>query len=300
MPTPYRSFSRRRLLNRGIFAAVVIASFMSFLGPDRAFAVTEDTRAVGLQAEIPANPPTVPATITVPSNGQRFTALPINVSGLCSGEVLVKLFKNGVFAGSAQCNNGTYTITIDLFNSQNDLIARVYDALDQTGPDSATITVYFDQGGFNSSGPRISLTSAFAKRGANPKQTINWPINLSGGTGPYAISVDWGDGNTQLISRSNPGEFNLSHQYSSPSTNTIIIKATDANGASAFLQVVGVANGALAQDNQGDSSSTQSAKVVIMWWPVAVAFVLVIVSFWLGGSYRVEGLRRQAEKRIQY
>ncbi len=58
------------------------------------------------------------------------------MSGICPGDLLVKIFKNNVFAGSVQCKNGSYSIVIDLFSGQNELVARVYDALDQPGPDS--------------------------------------------------------------------------------------------------------------------------------------------------------------------
>jgi hypothetical protein len=226
--------------------------------------------------------------------------LPVKVGGLCTADLLVKLFKNGVFAGSAQCVNGAYSLSIDLFNGKNDLVARVYDALDQAGPDSATISVSFVETGFNNSAPRVIVTSDYAKRGANPGDELSWPLVLSGGTAPYAISVDWGDSSTGLISRPTPGAFDITHTYTSPGVYTIIVKVTDAAGQSSFLQLVGVANGALSQDNQKAAAGTTVVKTVVVWWPLAVAGVLVFVSFWLGGRFKLESLRKQAENRIQY
>ena len=55
--------------------------------------------------------------------------------------MLVKLFKNNVFAGSVQCEDGSYSIKTDLFVGTNELVARVYDDLDQPGPDSNVLTV---------------------------------------------------------------------------------------------------------------------------------------------------------------
>ncbi len=92
--------------------------------------------SIGIQGTISTAPPTRGATIAVPSNGAVFTTTPITVSGLCPSSVLVKLFANNVFVGSTFCVNGSYSLQIDLFSGQNDLVARVYDALDQTGPDS--------------------------------------------------------------------------------------------------------------------------------------------------------------------
>jgi hypothetical protein len=227
--------------------------------------------------------------------------MPITVSGICTGDVLVKVFKNGVFGGSAQCTSGSYTLSVDLFEGKNDLIVRVYDALDQVGPDSATITVTYNQPGYNNSVPHVLLTSDYAKRGANPGSPISWPILLSGGTGPYAVSVDWGDQNTQLISLSDAGSFTITHTYQKSGVYTIIVKVTDANGNSSFLQLVGVGNGALAQTSSTSSTSSgTTTKTVVLWWPIIVSIIMVIVAFWLGNRSKLESLRRQADKRIQY
>jgi len=264
------------------------------------YAVTNpQTKSLGLQAEIPTNPPTTAATITFPSNGQIFTNLPIKVGGSCPADLLIKIFKNGIFGGSAQCANGSYSLTIDLFDGKNDLIARDYDALDQAGPDSSTVTVSYNQGGFNTTGPRVSLTSAYAKRGANPKEKLTWPITLSGGTSPYAVGVDWGDSNNDLISRSQVGDFNIEHTYDTPGIYTVIVKATDTNGNSAYLQLVAVGNGALSQTEQSSGNSVVT-KTTVLWWPMLIAVAFVGFSFWLGGRFKLENLRREADKRIQY
>lgn len=255
--------------------------------------------SVGLEGVIPTNPPTVGATITFPTNGQTFTTLPINVTGICPDGLLIKLFKNEVFAGSAQCNNGSYSITIDLFNGVNELVARVYDALDQAGPDSNKVSVNFSDPNFGLIGTRISITSNFAKRGANPGETLTWPLILSGGTPPYAISVDWGDGKTDLLSRAFGGSFDISHIYDSPGVYNILVKVSDSTGASAFLQVVGVANGSLGQDNSGSKDGTV-IRTVIIWWPMIIAAFLIIISFWLGRKDQLRSLRKEAERRTQY
>jgi len=256
--------------------------------------------SVGVEGRIPTSAPKVAATITSPSNGQSFTTLPIKVAGLCPEGLLVKIFKNNVFSGSAQCVNGSYSITIDLFNGTNELVARVYDALDQAGPDSNIVTVTFTESGFSGSGSRISLTSSYAKRGANPNEILTWPVILSGGNGPYAISIDWGDGKNDLMSREFAGAFDIKHTYDSAGVYTILIKATDANGITAYLQVVGVANGPIAQDSGKDDVATVIIRERIIWWPLIVAAALICVSFWLGGKAKLLSLRRQAEKRIQY
>ena len=191
-------------------------------------AINPQSGSVGLQGTIPSVPPSVGATITLPTNGQVFTTLPVTVRGLCPGDLLVEIFKNNIFGGSTQCVSGSYSITIDLFSGKNELVARVYDALNQPGPDSNIVTVTFNDVNFGTFGPPVSLTSEFARRGANPGTNLEWPIILSGGNGPYAISIDWGDGsNNELISREFPGTINTKHKYDSSGIYRILIKATD-------------------------------------------------------------------------
>lgn len=263
----------------------------------------QEQGSVGMEGRISAPPPTTAATISIPRSGQSFTTLPVTVSGICPKDLLVKLFKNNVFAGSVQCTNGSYSLIIDLFDGQNDLIARVYDALDQAGPDSNTVTVSYstDQPGFKE---RVSLTSPIAKKGTNPGQVLTWPITLSDGEGPYAISVDWGDGKTpDLMSRTFPGDFNIQHTYDKPGVYNIIIKATDKNGGVAYLQLVGVANGPLSQDagntnnnNSSNNNNGTAPKAKILWQPAAFLIPFIISTFWLGKKYQMHVLRQKIER----
>lgn len=285
------------------FAGLVLFSGLLAVllaGPVLAQSPNPQDGAIGVQGRLSSPPPTTGATIAVPTNGQGFSNLPITVSGICPNDLLVKLFKNNVFAGSVMCNNGSYSLQIDLFNGQNELVARVYDALDQAGPDSNTVTVVYTdprQG----TPSRVTLTSNFAKRGANPGQTLVWPIIVSGGEGPYAISVDWGDGKTpDLISQPFPGTMDIKHVYDSPGIYNIIIKATDRNGGIAFLQLVGVANGPLSQDNggtgDGGGTGATAPQTRILWQPAAILIPLIISTFWLGKKYELQVLKKKIER----
>lgn len=259
--------------------------------------------SVGVQGTISSPPPTQGASISVPRPGQAFTAIPIDVSGICPKGLLVKLFKNNVFSGSQQCDTGSFSIKTDLFTGANELVARVYDALDQSGPDSNSVTVSFNDSR-QGAGSRVTLTSDYAKRGASPGQVLTWPIILSGGEGPYALSVDWGDGKApDLKSVQFPGSFNIEHTYDSPGVYNVIVKVTDKNGFSAFLQVVGIANGALSQDSttgpaskNKDNAANQPVKTKILWQPVAFMIPFIFITFWLGKRYELKTLKRKIER----
>lgn len=254
--------------------------------------------STGITGSIGSAPPTRGATITTPTNGQTFTNLPIRVSGLCPSGLLVKIFDNNVFMGSVMCVNGSYSIQIDLFSGRNDLVARVYDALDQAGPDSNIVTVTFNDSQFNPGGGELlTLTSDFARRGANPSETLVWPIILSGGTGPYAISIDWGDNKpADLMSLQFPGEFDIKHIYDTAGTYTITIKAVDKNGLTAYLQLVATANGAVSANAQDDEDTPSIITVTkVLWLPAALMLPMIALSFWLGRRYELASLRKHLE-----
>lgn len=255
--------------------------------------------SVGLEGTISSPPPSRGATITSPTTGRSFASLPVTVSGLCPEGTLVKIFSNNIFVGSGECKNSAFSLPIDLFSGQNDLIARVYDDLDQAGPDSNTVTVTFTDSQLSAFGSRVSLTSNYARMGANPGKNITWPVIISGGSGPYALSVDWGDGKPQTL-KSYPfaGSVNLDHVYDAAGVYRIVVKVTDVNGSTAYLQLVGVANGAIASSSNGTNGKNNVVTVTktqILLWPSLVAIPLILLTFWIGRKYELVSLRKRIE-----
>lgn len=287
---------------RGILLTVigVFTFVMSPILPVYAAPPVENPQSgyIGVEGTIPSEPPKTAATIATPRSGQVFDDLPITVSGLCTTGLLVKLFSNNVFVGSAFCENGSYTMQSDLLSGRNDLVARIHDALDQAGPDSNIVTVTFNDDQFNPfAGDIISLTSNYAQRGADPGKLLTWPVILQGGNGPYAISIDWGDGSPLgLMSTPFTGTLDLSHTYEKAGVYRVIIKGTDKNGIAAYLQLVAVANGAIT--SKSTSTDPQKEQVVIarvLWTPVLISIPLIMSSFWLGRRYELATLRRHLE-----
>lgn len=250
--------------------------------------------SIGLEATISSSPPSRAPSIGVPGNGAVFTSVPITVSGLCQTGLLVKIFDNNIFVGSVVCANGSFSLQIDLFSGQNDLIARLYDALDQAGPDSNKVTVTFNDAQFLQFGAPVTLSSTYAERGAAPGTELDWPVILGGGTGPYAISVDWGDGSpTDLLSLANPGTITLKHTYKLAGVYRVIIKATDKNGGTAFLQVVGQATGAI--QNNAKNGSNMLVEKQVLWWPALAMLPLILAAFWIGRRYEAQSIKRRFE-----
>jgi hypothetical protein len=292
------------MTKKGIFTAKTVLALISsaillFVAAISAQAQVQNPQngGVGVQGTISSPPPTTSPTISTPNNGASFTNLPVTVRGICTNGLLVKVFKNNVFSGSAICAGGSYSIDIDLFSSKNDLVARHYDALDQGGPDSNVVSVTFND---NAARPdiaaRVSLTSNYARRGANPKELLTWPLVISGGTGPYAVSIDWGDSSqTGIQTVTTPGEFTIKHTYESAGVYRILVKASDKNGAIAYLQLVGVGNGEVAQGAAAGSTDNNNGtgKTVILWQPAAIALPLILTTFWLGKKYELHRIKKR-------
>ncbi len=280
------------------YPLIIILSLIMAFGAISSVYAAEESGSVGLEGKVSAPPPSQAATITFPRDGQTITELPVEVTGLCPDDVTVRIYKNNVFSGAAQCENGSYSVRIDLFAGRNELVARVYDDLNQRGPDSNRVVITFPVES-SSAGDRVSLTSPFARRGTNPGEDLTWPLTLSGGDGPYAVTADWGDGGeADVLSQQTAGNFSVAHVYDTPGIYTVVIKAIDANDEVAFLQVVGVSNGDVGQGGQAaDDSGLAQTFTKILWQPALVAIPLLITSFWLGRKHELHVLRKRLEQK---
>jgi hypothetical protein len=225
-----------------------------------------------VNAVVPGTAPSGPAVITSPVDQDRFSTVPITVSGTCpTNAAYIKLYKNDFFSGAALCNSGQFSLQTDLFPGANQLKARVYNGADIEGPVSAPVTVYYDLKDFviqqpsnTSSGitnpvntqvkgsasqagsvpaPASLIISAdYLYRAYYVNQQIEWQIGLSGGVPPYSVHVDWGDGKDTIYRQTTEGKLSIEHTYSTPVSKKtayiIKITATDSEGRASFVQLV--------------------------------------------------------------
>jgi hypothetical protein len=257
-----------------------------------------ESNSYGLEATKKQPAPTTGATITVPGSGATFTTSPVTVSGICPNDLLVQVYNNGVMAGSTICKGGSFSLQISLYAGQNELSASVFDSLDQTGPDSNKVSVTYNPNNFTAFSSLVTLTSAFGRRAANPGSTLTWPLQLSGGSGPYAFSIDWGDGKpSELKSQGVAGVVDIEHVYSKAGIYNLTVRVTDANGVSAFLQLVAIANGQVSTTGTTDTTQKTATTVTkVLWLPAAVGIILAFPAFWLGRRSELVALRHKLEK----
>ena len=254
--------------------------------------------SVGLSGTMPGKAPTVAANIKTPTSEQRFSTSPVTISGSCPSNTLVELFKNDIFAGSTPCSDsGTFSLQIDLMIGQNRLIAKVYDALNQPGPDSNTVNIYYDAmptqssalSSLNFSGSQLLLNTNAVFRGSFPNQELNIPISVLGGTPPFAVNVMWGDSSNNVISRNDNIEFNATHTYKEAGTFQVSLQASDSTGRVAFLTFAVIVNGQTGIASTDGTVSASTVNRLLVLWPLYAALVAIVVSFWLG---------EQREKRV--
>lgn len=246
--------------------------------------------SIGLTGTMPEKPPTTAAQIDSPTNNQHFNASPVAVTGTCPKDTLVEIFKNDIFAGSAPCNdNGTFSLDIDLLIGNNNLIARVFDVLNQQGPDSNPVTTFYDAlppqtsslAPLNFASDQLILNTDAIYRGIFPGQPMTIPVSIIGGVPPYAVNIQWGDSTNSIVPRNNNVTFNVNHTYTRPGTFQITLQGTDSQGRVAFLEVAAIVNGQPSLASSGSTTPT-SVNALLVIWPLYAIAATMVASFWLG------------------
>lgn len=259
--------------------------------------------AYGLEATKTQPPPTQGATITTPGNGGSFSTATVTVNGICPAGLLVQVYDNGVMVGAVMCNGGSFSVQVGLFAGTNELSALVYDELDQAGPASNTVSVTYNNTNFTSFGAMVTLTSSYGRRSAPVGNPLGWPLQLSGGSGPYAFSIDWGDGSpAELKSQALAGVVGITHTYNKAGIYQVNVRVTDANGVSAFLQLIAVSSGSVdgAGASAGSTAGSNTAKTTtppqVLWVPTALSLILLAPSFLLGRMSQIVSIRNKMLK----
>lgn len=276
---------------------------------------TQGSGSYTTNAVVTGPAPKAAPTLSSIVNGTIYrTSAPILIKGSCPTDTLIKVFKNQVLAGAALCQNGSYQMQIDLFVGNNSLIARAYNTNDVASPDSAVVSVQFlpPNSPLNSSSQlnvigapanQFYLTSEIFYRGANIGDKISWPIIIAGGQPPYALSVSWGDGKTELISRGDANRFDISHVYheaaGAKAGFTIIIKGTDQTGAQTYLQLVAIVKGGNSAPGvvSGITGGYDHSGIVRAAWQLLAGAVIFALSFWLGEKRELHQLNQRKLRR---
>ena len=244
-------------------------------------------------------PPRTKPTISTPQNNQHFGTPLITISGSCERGFLTRVSDNGIFTGAIFCSPaGTYQLQAQLFLGTNTLVVADFDNLDQSSPASDAVVVAYD--GFSIEGispvtpPSSSSTTGkvipfyiYAQnpiKAYNPGDETTWELAFIGGTAPYALQINWGDGTIDLLSESSADAFTVKHIYKQSGTGprssyNIALKGTDVNNQTAYLQLtvqVNQRSGTIA-----DTRPNSDGRLMIAW-PLWVVALLMVAGFRIG------------------
>lgn len=122
------------------------------------------------------------------------------------------------------------------------------------------------------------------------RRANDFDISLAGGTAPYTVTADWGDGTTTTLARSNTSLVTISHVYPTPAgpnkNYTVLVKATDVKGAMALTQLSVVVQGAgiVLLANTTTFSTLLAGLHHWLWliWPTYTIVVLMAIGYYLG------------------
>ncbi len=273
---------------------------------------------------------TAGAAITSPTAGTIFTnQAPVTVTGTCPGSSYVELYVNGTFAGVGLCSSShLFQIQASLFNGTDNLVAKDFNVTDLEGPDTPGVTVSLElpvktpapapsgqsagavtasdqaaaaSGGTASSAtlpPPLLLSSSFQWKTFSTGSTFSWKMDLEGGTPPYAVAVDWGDGQTSNYTFKGDPVFNISHSYAKPGYYSIKARSLDSKGNQKVMQLAAlISPPGQAGSFFGGSTPTTATSAKLkgvssffvsskdwLWlvWPSLLTVALMVFSFWLG------------------
>lgn len=299
------------MLTKNVAYLLFLCSFLLvFLLTGSVNAAQTSSGNIEVKGFVAGSPPSTPPTIEQPASNTNSSTKSITVKGSCIADLVVKIYRNNFFAGSVICEvGGKYSVTIDLFIGKNDLIARQFDAAGQVSPDSNGVHITYltppREHETASSSPSRSSPSYYPPEqlpGRSPSgasqlqlvvaydytlqsifvnQPFQLPVEFSGGTGPYAVSINWGDGTNDIFSRNDTESFKAAHVYKNSGFYTATITVSDTSGDKASLQFVLLVNGEQDEPSIVRIFSDEDAR----WWWATLAGLFVsglIIAFIAG------------------
>ena len=235
--------------------------------------------SIQVTANVAGYLPRTAPTILQPTSGQTFVTNPVTVSGDCTSGLIVELRKNGFIAGSVRCaDNGSYILKIDLLLGSNTLIARQFNDLGGSAP-SNIVTVTYKP--FTVTGNQLLLQTDTMSQAAGIGESLSWKVTIIGGTGPYAITWDWGDGTVDVRSTETAGPYTFSHVYKQAGSHAIRVSATDKTGQTALLQLSEYTTGPTAFATGRD----EAPGILLALWPLYCLLIMLLWTFYIGEHY---------------
>ena len=278
---------------------------------------------IGAIVQSPA--PTVGAVITSPVQGFNIVNInPSMVSGTCLADSFVTIYNDGALSSSNYCTSaGIFSVNVQLHAGTNVLTARNFDALNQAGPDTPSVTVTFttDTPTSEVTVPQLpfsplvipgvsTITTGTSSECADYQQAGSLPVGgephvavvcvprtiaiaqdhtigvlVWGGDPPYALNFKWGNGNTTLVSLDKPGYKAVNVHYASSGIYNISVQLTDHSSKAATGESAVQVTGTASQPFAQVINTILSSSWFETPVPLYLSAVGVTLGFWGGDIF---------------
>jgi hypothetical protein len=285
-----------------------------------AASVTVHADSYQVNASVPYPTPTQAATFDGSQDGTTVQTALQTLSGTCQIQNPVNtvvISRSGGSIGSAPCTSGSYSVQVTLVEGTNTLVARTANASGQYGPDSPSITMTLylpptvtptpatptptapastpdEVIAKTNSGAAADLTITPSEPfGVMNEQTnaVTLKVTIGGGTTPYTVRINWGDGSVDTHHVDQSGVYEFSHTYQAAGNYTVRGSVQDVLGATTVFNYAVVSRVATAGSTPLDAGAKagQTAGTTPGWHrlvtPAAVVgglAALVAGGYWLG------------------
>ena len=239
-----------------ILIIAVVGGLLFFT--DRVVKADDLLVTAAVQAPIPTGIP----VFTAPNEGTITSDPTINFEGTCpiiTPAVVIALYDGTSLIGSTICeNDGTFHVTATIQEGLRSIIARVITITDGAGQSSTPLHITYRPSSVNSPvvDPLIPLGSPhvpspnpssseeplspsalldivserpFITFGAGQTARTEWRGSFIGGSSPYTVTIDWGDGTRQVFDNVSSGPHAYPHTYSKHRSYGMSVTITDQN-----------------------------------------------------------------------
>ncbi len=119
-----------------------------------------------------------------------------------------------------------------------------------------------------------------------PGDVLSVTFAINGGVAPYAVNIDWKDGNTELKSVTSNINQTATHTYNAAGTYEITFQTTDSAGNKGRVQSVVIVNG----EPTTGAGNTILDDIKTLWIeapvPLYIAAVTLALGFWVGDVFQ--------------
>ncbi len=266
-----------------------------------------------VSASVPFDIPSQPATIASNLQNTISTSAAVTVSGTCQRLIpvtIVTIWRDRAVLGSVACQlGGTYSLQIMLTGGVNNLVAKTANISNVYGPSSTAVSITYNPPKADSPPPIIPSLSP-VQIAANKAEVsdlqihtaepfsvlpitnvVTISVTVSGGTTPYEITLNWGDGATDSKTENSAGTFDFKHTYDKPGSYAVKAKVRDVLGAETeyeFAVVSVSATPALTGTPNGGIQAKPNHKFSVdSRWFLAGAPMFFAGAFFVGRSYQL-------------